>query len=214
MSSETGNNNEDAIKINLKAEENLLKRIKEKFADFILDAQIPRKNRVTIKIKPEAIKEIAHYLKTTEHMEHLSCITGIDWPSKPEHKIPDDTFYIGPAGTIEIAYIIGSWKNPILVTLRAFVSRDDPVIESISSLWKSADYMEREVYDMLGVKFEGHPNLKRILLPDDWDELDHPDPSVLWPMRKDYKLRPKPFQHRKDRGIWPPTAPPHMPEKK
>lgn len=210
----TENASKESTDIDLKDEKELLSRLKEKFSDRIIDAQIQRKHRIFIKIKPDAVKEIAHYLKTVEKLDHLSCISGIDWPPNPEHKVSEDEFYIGPAGTIEIAYAISSWENPIVVTLRAFVPRDNPTIESITPLWKAADYLEREVYDMLGVKFEGHPNLKRILLPEDWDELDHPDPSVLWPMRKDYKLRPKPFQHRKDRGIWPPTAPPHLPDKK
>ncbi len=210
----TDTTSKSPVDVDLKEEEALLSRLKEKFTDRIIDAQIQRKHRLFVKIKSDAIKEIAHYLKTVEKLNHLSSITGIDWPPKPEHKVPEEEFYIGPAGTIEVAYVIGSWENPIIVTLRTFVPRDDPVIESIASLWKSANILEREVFDMLGVRFEGHPNLKRILLPEDWDELDHPDPAVLWPMRKDYKLRPKPFQHRKDPGMWPPTAPPHLPEKK
>jgi NADH-quinone oxidoreductase subunit C len=61
------------------------------------------------------------------------------------------------------------------------LSRDDPRVPSVTFIWKGAEWPEREAYDMFGIIFEGHPNLKRMLLPDDWDE--------GFPLRKDYPLR-------------------------
>ncbi|MGK7932613.1 MAG: NAD(P)H-quinone oxidoreductase subunit J [Microcystaceae cyanobacterium] len=67
--------------------------------------------------------------------------------------------------------------KPQEVRLKVFVPRDNPVIPSVYWIWKAADWQERESYDMYGILYDGHPNLKRILMPEDW---------VGWPLRKDY----------------------------
>ena len=67
--------------------------------------------------------------------------------------------------------------EPEEVRLKVFLPRDNPQVPSVYWIWKSADWQERESYDMFGIVYEGHPNLKRILMPEDW---------VGWPLRKDY----------------------------
>ena len=67
--------------------------------------------------------------------------------------------------------------NPQEVRLKVFLSRENPTVPSVYNIWQGADWQERESYDMYGIIYEGHPNLKRILMPEDW---------VGWPMRKDY----------------------------
>ncbi|MCL2932283.1 MAG: NAD(P)H-quinone oxidoreductase subunit J [Trichodesmium sp. MAG_R03] len=67
--------------------------------------------------------------------------------------------------------------KPEEIRLKVFLPRDDPRVPSVYWIWKSADFQERESYDMYGIIYEGHPNLKRILMPEDW---------VGWPLRKDY----------------------------
>jgi NAD(P)H-quinone oxidoreductase subunit J len=67
--------------------------------------------------------------------------------------------------------------NPVEVRLKVFLPRDNPRVPSVYWIWKAADWQERESYDMFGIIYEGHPNLKRILMPEDW---------VGWPLRKDY----------------------------
>jgi NAD(P)H-quinone oxidoreductase subunit J len=67
--------------------------------------------------------------------------------------------------------------NPVEVRLKVFLPRDNPRVASVYWVWKAADWQERESYDMFGIIYEGHPNLKRILMPEDW---------VGWPLRKDY----------------------------
>ncbi|UBF29488.1 NAD(P)H-quinone oxidoreductase subunit J [Kovacikia minuta CCNUW1] len=67
--------------------------------------------------------------------------------------------------------------RPEEVRVKVFLSREDPRIPSVYWIWKAADWQERESYDMYGIVYEGHPNLKRILMPEDW---------VGWPLRKDY----------------------------
>jgi NAD(P)H-quinone oxidoreductase subunit J len=67
--------------------------------------------------------------------------------------------------------------RPEEVRVKVFLPREDPRIDSVYWIWKTADWQERETYDMYGIVFEGHPNLKRLLMPEDW---------VGWPLRKDY----------------------------
>ncbi|MEC4892032.1 MAG: NAD(P)H-quinone oxidoreductase subunit J [Oscillatoria sp. PMC 1051.18] len=67
--------------------------------------------------------------------------------------------------------------KPEEVRLKVFLPRDNPTVPSVYWLWKAADWQERETYDMYGIIYEGHPNLKRLLMPEDW---------VGWPLRKDY----------------------------
>lgn len=67
--------------------------------------------------------------------------------------------------------------KPVEVRLKVFLPRDNPRVPSVYWIWKAADWQERESYDMFGIIYEGHPNLKRILMPEDW---------VGWPLRKDY----------------------------
>lgn len=67
--------------------------------------------------------------------------------------------------------------SPVEVRLKVFLPRDNPRVASVYWIWKAADWQERESYDMFGIIYEGHPHLKRILMPEDW---------VGWPLRKDY----------------------------
>jgi NADH-quinone oxidoreductase subunit C len=98
------------------------------------------------------------------YFDLLSCITGID---------------NGPAaGTIEIAYNLYSIPYNIHLMLKVSVNRDNAEVDSVASIWKTANWHEREIFDMFGVSFRNHPDLRRILLPADWEGN---------PLRKDYK---------------------------
>ncbi|MGB3571777.1 MAG: NAD(P)H-quinone oxidoreductase subunit J, partial [Phormidesmis sp.] len=66
---------------------------------------------------------------------------------------------------------------PAEVRIKVFLPRDNPTLPSVYWIWKAADWQERECYDMFGITYEGHPNLKRLLMPEDWEG---------WPLRKDY----------------------------
>ena len=92
--------------------------------------------------------------------EYLNCLSGVDWK---------DHF--------EVVYNLSSLRFPTKVHLRATTSHEDPRVRSVVSLWKTANWHEREAWDLLGIRFEGHPDHRRILLPEDW---------VGQPLRKDY----------------------------
>ncbi|HEY3403189.1 MAG TPA: NADH-quinone oxidoreductase subunit C, partial [Ohtaekwangia sp.] len=101
---------------------------------------------------------------STAYFDMLSCITGID--NGPQ------------VGTVEIAYNLYSIPFDTHLMLKVVLPRDNAEIESISFIWKTADWHEREVFDMYGIRFKNHPDLRRILMPADWE--GHP-------LRKDYK---------------------------
>jgi NADH-quinone oxidoreductase subunit C len=94
----------------------------------------------------------------------LSCVTGIDNGTD--------------AGTMEVVYNLYSIPYNHHLMIRVVLPRQKPEIESVSSIWKTADWHEREIFDMYGIHFLNHPDLRRILMPADWE--GHP-------LRKDYK---------------------------
>jgi NADH-quinone oxidoreductase subunit C len=97
------------------------------------------------------------------YFDSLSCLTAID--QGPE------------AGKMEVIYTLYSIPNHVTVHLRVMLDREKPSLSSVSSVWRTADWHEREAFDFYGIQFEGHPDLRRILLPEDWE--GHP-------LRKDY----------------------------
>ncbi|AFQ45558.1 NADH-quinone oxidoreductase subunit C [Desulfosporosinus meridiei] len=81
----------------------------------------------------------------------------------------------------EVVYQLSSLHGPQLLRVKAIVDRENPVIDSATRVWEGANYLEREAYDMFGIKFKGHPNLKRIYM---WDDFEG------YPLRKDYVTEP------------------------
>ncbi len=143
-----------------------LDEIKERLKGKIVDAYVKRERRLYITIKGEDISGVA---KTLIGMgfEHLSSISGVEYEDR-----------------MECVYHIWSYSVGELLTVKAVIPKDDPKIDSLTPIWKSADWHERETYDLMGIVFDGHPDLKRILLADDFK--GHP-------LRKDFKLVEKPW---------------------
>jgi NADH-quinone oxidoreductase subunit C len=131
--------------------------------EAVVDA-IWDRNELTFTIAPGDIRQAARVVQTAGY-NFLEDVTAVDWyPSEPR---------------FQISYHILSHAMKQRVRLRAFLSGDDPVIDSITHVWPSANFYEREVFDLFGVRFAGHPNLRRIMLPDEWE--GHP-------LRKDYPV--------------------------
>lgn len=99
--------------------------------------------------------------------DHLSVITGVDYSDR-----------------VEVIYNFFSYSKKQNLVLKAMLDHDTPSIDSLTTLWKTADWLERETYDLVGIKFNGHPNMRRILLPDGW--MGHP-------LRKDYDMKTEQF---------------------
>ncbi len=136
------------------------KMIEENFAGSIVN------DDDFIYLKPDKWYEIAVWLKSEESLmfDSLQCQMGID---------------IGD-GNLESRYNLHSMVYDHYIEIRIVVSRSDAKIPSVEKIWRIADWFERETYDMLGIEYIGHRDLRRILLPDDWEG---------WPLRKDYEVQ-------------------------
>ncbi|MEK6600026.1 MAG: NADH-quinone oxidoreductase subunit C [Deltaproteobacteria bacterium] len=144
----------------------LIKNIKERFGPSILDTIIFR-DEVTHLIRKDSLLEICGFLKMDSELQFnfLSDIAAVDYfPQRPR---------------FEVVYHLYSIPKKHRLGLKVKVE-DGEVVPSVTSLWNSANWAEREAYDMFGIRFEGHPNLKRIYMPEDWEG---------FPLRKDYPLK-------------------------
>ncbi|MEP6946225.1 MAG: NADH-quinone oxidoreductase subunit C [Acidobacteriota bacterium] len=122
---------------------------------------------ITIFTPRESIYDICDFLKKELGFDMLADLCGVD--RGPEE---DPRF--------EVNYHVFGTKHHLRLRLKVLLSDDDPKVESVTTVWRTADWHERETYDLLGVIFENHPDLRRILLPSDFD--GHA-------LRKDYPLR-------------------------
>jgi NADH-quinone oxidoreductase subunit C len=123
------------------------------------------RDELSIYIARENIREACAQLKSQRLTDFMSDLTCADfYPREPR---------------FELAYHLLSIKNKVRVRLKVKLSGDDPVIESITAVWPSANFFERELFDLFGVRFLGHPYLRRIMMPEDWE--GHP-------LRKDYPV--------------------------
>jgi NADH-quinone oxidoreductase subunit C len=116
---------------------------------------------VTLLVKPEHLLHVAGHLKLQAHMDYLSMITSVD---RPEH--------------FEMVYYLYSYQHggkPVVLKVR--LPKENPEVPSLTPLWRGADWQEREIFDMMGILFTGHPELTRILT---WEGF------VGHPLRKDY----------------------------
>jgi NADH-quinone oxidoreductase subunit C len=114
-------------------------------------------------------------LKTEAGYDMLIDITCVDYLE-----------YDGATDRFGVVYCLLNMETGERVVLKTFVNDPDPTLSSVYSLWRGADWMEREVFDMFGIKFEGHPDLRRILMPDEF---------TAFPLRKDYPLQGRGERH-------------------
>jgi NADH-quinone oxidoreductase subunit C len=141
----------------------LVKRYKEKFGPAILESWIDRKQSILV-VTRELLAEIAIYSRDDEKFDWLSDLTAVDWPKREKR--------------FDIVLLMYSFEKNERLRLKVHATAEERV-PSVQGIWSTANWMEREVFDMFGVVFEGHPDLKRILLPDEWQ--GHP-------LRKDYDI--------------------------
>ena len=139
-------------------------KLKAQFGDAVGDLT-EAKIDPFVTVKADKIVEICQFAKAEAGLVFDYCedVTGIDWPAR---------------NLVEIVYHLYSLKQRHQIVLKVETDRGRPSVPSVQSVWKAANWLEREVFDMLGVDFVGHPDMRRILLPDDW---------VGHPLRKDYQ---------------------------
>ena len=133
-------------------------------ANAVQKARFDR-NELTIFIARESIREACVRLKSQGLIDFLSDLTCADfYPRDPR---------------FEVAYHLLSIKRKERVRLKVVLAGDDAVVESITQVWPSANFFEREIFDLFGIRFLGHPYLRRIMMPEDWE--GHP-------LRKEYPV--------------------------
>ncbi len=147
--------------------EYLLERLKTQFGDTIISAEMPY-NLLTLVIAPSRILDMLKWLNADEILKFrfLTDICGSHFPDLKDNELC-------------VIYHVQSMENNVRLRLKAFLPIHKPEIASVTSLYSSANWMERETYDFYGVIFTGHPNLKRIL---NVDEMDY------FPLRKEFPL--------------------------
>ena len=129
----------------------------------LIDAKFDR-NELTLTIAAEEIRAAAATMQAAGY-NFMDDLTAVDWfPSSPR---------------FQVSYHLLSHTFKEYIRLRVLLDEANPSVASITPVWPSANYYEREVFDLFGIRFEGHPNLRRIMMPDDW--VDHP-------LRKDYPV--------------------------
>ncbi len=129
--------------------------IQKKHGDQVLEVK-GEESRHRIRIKPEGLTAIAKEIEQAG-FNHLSFVTAVDNLERDR----------GSSITIVYGFFSTFGRDSVLMELD--LPRDKPEVDSIAAIWKGADWHEREVFDLFGVHFKGHPDLRRILLPDDWE---------------------------------------------
>lgn len=146
--------------------QDIVEKIRAKNADWVLDVK-DALGEITITVPREAIGDVCFFLKGDHAFDMLADLCGSD--RGPE----DDPRF-------EVNYHLFSTRHYGRLRLKVLLSEDDPTVKTVTGIWKTANWHERETYDLVGVIFDGHPDLRRILLPSDFD--GHA-------LRKDYPLR-------------------------
>jgi len=120
-------------------------------------------------VPAERVGDALRALKERGGFDMLTDVTAIDYLQYPD-----------AADRFGVVYVIANTATGERAIVKTFVNEPDPALPSAVALWKGADWMEREVYDMYGITFTGHPDLRRILMPETFEG---------WPLRRDYPLR-------------------------
>lgn len=145
----------------------IAEKIKERFPEEVLDVREFR-GQVSVTLKKERILDIFRYLHDDPDLflDYLVDVCGADYLGKKEKRF-------------EVVYHLYSIRHRHAVRIKAEVADEKPSIDSVMPIWVGANWHEREAYDMYGIVFKGHPDLRRILLPEDWEG---------YPLRKDYPV--------------------------
>jgi NADH-quinone oxidoreductase subunit C len=158
-------------------------QLKDHPAAAALEASLPEAiigghaehNEPTLFIAPATIVDVCRYLKDERKFIRLSAITAVDWhPADPR---------------FEVVYMLHSLDENLRLRLKCWVSEAECEIDSVTGVWRAANWYEREVFDLFGISFRNHPNLRRILMPSDWE--GHP-------LRKDYPVHGYKYSYQSD----------------
>jgi NADH/F420H2 dehydrogenase subunit C len=138
--------------------------LKIRFSGVVPEATFEESGEwLNVYVPAEKMKAFVQYLRSAQELEfdYLFCLTCVDWK----------TYFT-------MVYHFTSTLHRHQIVLKVKIDRNEPAIETVSDIWRTAEMLEREVYDLFGVQFLNHPDLRRLIMPDDWKG---------WPLRKDYE---------------------------
>ena len=143
--------------------------LREHFGDGVLDV-VEYRGETNVVLAPEVIEEACLVLRDAPNLRYnfMADITAVDWPEREPR--------------FDVVYNLLSLDTHAVIRLKVRVGDEDtpePEVPTVAHVWPAANYYEREVFDLFGIRFTGHPNLTRIMMPHDW---------VGHPLRKDYPL--------------------------
>ncbi|HEY0754680.1 MAG TPA: NADH-quinone oxidoreductase subunit C [Ktedonobacteraceae bacterium] len=141
--------------------------VKEKFPQAVVET-VEFRDEQTIILHPTSLLSVCVYLQKTLRYNFLSTVTAVDWPERTPR--------------FDVVYQLLSLPNQAVLRLKVRVGargEEHPAVPSVTSIWPGANWYEREVFDLFGLEFTNHPDLRRILMPPDW---------TTYPLRKDYPL--------------------------
>jgi NADH-quinone oxidoreductase subunit C len=150
----------------------VLEKVRAKFANAIRSESAERGEAVIV-VEPDRWMDLAKWLASDGGFSFLSDLCAVDWPGREER--------------FEIVYNFTDLDGPARLRVKLPVSGDDPKVPSVTVIWPTANWHEREAFDMFGIVFDGHPDLRRILMPDEWE--GHP-------LRKDYAMGKVPVEYK------------------
>ena len=150
----------------------LLDALKAKFPDAVVSAyEDTQRSELSVHVVASELQNVATFLHDDPiaAFDHITDICSVDYPDELER--------------FEVIYHFLSLPHRERIRVKARVTEDDPTIPTVTGIWKGAEFMEREVYDLMGIRFAGHPDLRRILMPEDYEE--------GYPLRKDFPTEGK-----------------------
>ncbi len=141
-------------------------KIKSQFPDAVVEFKPDAVTEPYIVVRPELIREISQFISADPDLkfDYLMSLSGVDFND----------------GNLGVVYHIYSMEKRHRIVIKVKVPKEKPEMPSVEPIWKTANWHEREVFDLFGIVFHDHPDMRRILLPDDWEG---------YPLRKDYKVQ-------------------------
>tara|TARA_B100000315_G_scaffold255543_1_gene299133 strand:+ start:3619 stop:4104 length:486 start_codon:yes stop_codon:yes gene_type:complete len=150
----------------------ILSSLTKKFPDSITSTKVQRKTRLWVTVKFDVLIDVCKYLKNEQDFNHLSSVVGVDYKDK-----------------FEVVYHLWSYSKKIQLSLKVPLEKKNPKVKTVTKIWRSANWHERETAELFGIIFEEHPYPKHLLLADDFEG---------YPLRKDFKLVEKPWYDKND----------------
>lgn len=146
------------VQASFSREETIVNQLKKQFPEQIKTTKIDRARRVTVSFEKDHVQEIARFMRDELAFDHVKGVAGVDYPTQKK---------------IEILYFAASYSKPeineIVLILKTELPRENPTIATVTSIWESAHFHERETFEMFGVRFEGHSDLRKLLTLDNWE---------------------------------------------